>query len=88
MTPATRQQLGLNPLPPDQAARIQAQHAALLAGQGARWPTGLVQPTTPRPAITAAEPPLSVAETDILVIGGGSAGLAAGADPRSAPRHG
>lgn len=71
MTPATRQQLGLNPLPPHQAARVQAQHAALRAGQGARWPAGmhhLVKPTA-TPASPATEPPLSIAETDILARG-------------------
>jgi len=41
MTPATRESLGLRPLPPDQARRIEAQHRALCAGQGARWPEGL-----------------------------------------------
>lgn len=41
MTPATRAALGLSPLPPQQAARIQAQHRALCAGLGPRWPTGL-----------------------------------------------
>lgn len=48
MTPATRAALGLCPLPPQQAARIQAQHRALCAGLGPRWPAGL--PTYQQPA--------------------------------------
>lgn len=41
MTPATRQALGLVPLPAEQAARIQAQAEDLRAGRCARWPEGL-----------------------------------------------
>lgn len=41
MTPATRESLGLRPLPPDQARRIEAQHRALCNGQAPRWPEGL-----------------------------------------------
>ena len=41
MTPATRESLGLRPLPPDQARRIEAQHRALCNGQAPRWPAGL-----------------------------------------------
>lgn len=69
MTPATRQQLGLNPLPPHQAARVQAQHAALCAGLGARWPAGMHHLTQPHRAGPATEPLLSIAETDTLARG-------------------
>lgn len=51
MSPATRAALGLCPLPPQQAARVQAQHAALCAGMGPRWPEGMASinaPTRPR----------------------------------------
>ena len=47
MTPATRAALGLCPLPPQQADRIQAQHAALCAGMGPRWPDGMASFSTP-----------------------------------------
>ncbi len=39
MTPATRAQLGLPPLPAEQAARIEAQQRDLAAGRYMRWPT-------------------------------------------------
>ena len=41
MSPATRAALGLVPLPPEQAARIEAQARDLAAGRYARWPEGL-----------------------------------------------
>ena len=49
MTPATRAALGLVPLPPEQAARIEAQARDLAAGRFARWPEGLqhLQPMVP-----------------------------------------
>lgn len=39
MTPATRKALGLPALPPEQAARIEAQQRQLAAGRYMRWPT-------------------------------------------------
>ncbi len=74
MTPTTRARLGLNPLPPHQAARVQAQHAALCAGQGARWPAGMHHLAAPHLAQAAqpapvTEPPLTIAETDDLARG-------------------
>lgn len=41
MTPATREALGLAPLPEHQARRIEAQARDLAAGRYARWPQGL-----------------------------------------------
>lgn len=41
MTPATRQALGLTPLPAEQAAQIEVQQRDLAAGRYARWPAGL-----------------------------------------------
>ena len=41
MSPATRAALGLQPLPADQARRIEEQGRALAAGRYARWPEGL-----------------------------------------------
>lgn len=54
MTPATRAALGLVPLPPEQAARIEAQARELAAGRFARWPAGMAstrhtQPTSAWP---------------------------------------
>lgn len=59
MTPATRAALGLPPLPPQQAARIQAQHRALCAGLGPRWPAGmhhLAHLHTPAPHLKGPQP--------------------------------
>lgn len=65
MTPATRAALGLPPLPPEQAARIEAQQRALAGGRYMRWPTcdELLPDYPPRqPAPANALPGLDVIE--------------------------
>ena len=58
MSPQTRKALGLAPLPPEQAARIEAQQRALAAGEYARWPDGIHHLELPR------TPPIEAVELD------------------------
>jgi hypothetical protein len=55
MTPTARAQLGLVPLPEDQARRVEQQGRELAAGRYARWPTGLQHLTPLIPAGEAVE---------------------------------
>lgn len=70
MTPATRQSLGLVPLPPEQAARVEAQHKLLCCGHGPRWPEGLqhlTPPRTPLPEAVELDPDSGWAQWDLAV---------------------
>jgi hypothetical protein len=70
MTPATRQALGLVPLPPGQAASVQAQADNLRAGRCARWPEGLqhlAPARTPLPEAVELDPDSGWAQWDLAV---------------------
>lgn len=75
MTPATRARLGLVPLPPEQAARVEAQQRLLATGQCLRWPAGLhhleLAPAgisrTPLPEAVELDPDSGWAQWDLAV---------------------
>lgn len=70
MSPATREALGLVPLPAEQAARIEAQQRALAAGEYARWPDGihhLELPRTPQIEAVELDPDSGWAQWDLAV---------------------